>query len=237
MKVKYWMTKDPVTIDPDAPIADAARLMKEHGFRRLPVVDKGRLVGLVTYRKILEAQPSAASTLSRQEARYLLAGLTVRDVMRKDPVTVSPEDNVLNVLLEGNRLGLGCYPVMVGNYLVGIITSTDLFNLIVEVLGADDRSDFIYLAEKGGLPDNPGRLTRILSLLAGHGIAVLSFMVFPRKAVGEMRKGGPASPVSSDTGAPAHLFQVGMVVLLKVSSGRRQEAVEVLNAAGYRTLE
>jgi|GEM_PF-1056682 len=237
MKIKYWMTKDPVTIEPDASIADAARLMKERGFRRLPVVENGFLVGLVTYRQILEAQPSSVSTLSRQEARYLLAKLTVRDVMRKDPVTVSPEDDVLTALMEGNRLGLGCYPVMVGNSLVGIITSTDLFNLIVQALGADNRSDYIYLAEKGGLSDHPDRLSRLLSLLAGHGIAMMSFMAFPRKAVLEARKGESVSLASGDLSSPVNFFQVGTVVLLKVSTGRRQEAVEVLKAAGYTLLE
>jgi len=235
MKVKYWMTKDPVTIDPEAPIADAARLMKERGFRRLPVLEAGRLVGLVTYRNILEAQPSAVSTLSRQEARYLLAKLKVRDVMRKDPVTVSPEDDVLTALMEGNRLGLGCYPVVVGGHLVGIVTATDLFNLIVEVLGADNRSDFIYLAEKGGLPDDPACLSRLLSLLAGHGIALLSFMAFPRKAVAEAAKGGAAEGGSGSSGGP--LFDVRTIILLKISPGRRQEAIEVLTAAGYSLLQ
>lgn len=235
MKVKYWMTKNPVTIGPDEPIADAARLMKERGFRRLPVLEGGRLVGLVTYRNILEAQPSSASTLSRQEARYLLAKLTVRDLMRKDPVTLSPEDDVLTALMEGNRLGLGCYPVVVGEHLVGIITATDLFKLIVQVLGADDRSDFIYLAEKGGLPDDPGCLSRLLSLLAGHGIALLSFMAFPRKAVAEARRGGVEEGLGGQSGTTS-LFEVGTVILLKISPGRRQEAIDVLTTAGYSLL-
>lgn len=234
MKVKYWMTKDPVTIGPDEPIADAARLMKERGFRRLPVLEGGRLVGLVTYRNILEAQPSAVSTLSRQEARYLLTKLKVRDVMRKDPITVSPEDDVLTALMEGNRLGLGCYPVVVGGSLVGIVTATDLFNLIVQALGADDRSDFIYLAEKGGLPGDPVGLSRLLGLLAGQGIALLSFMAFPRKAVAQAGPGEAAEGGSGRSGGP--LFEVSTIILLKISPGRRQEAIEALTAAGYSLL-
>ncbi len=214
MKVKYWMTKDPVTIEPDAPIAEAARIMKERGFRRLPVMEDGRLVGLVTYHHILEAQPSSVSTLSKQEARYLLAKLQVRDVMRRDPITVSPEDDVLTALMEGHRRGLGSYPVVAGGHLVGIITAADLFTLIVHILGAFDRSEFVYLLETNERLSDPAYLSRLLNLLAGHGIALLSFMSFPRKV----------APETS-------------VLFLKISPDRRQEAVEVLTAGGYRLPE
>lgn len=210
MKVKYWMTKDPVTISPDAPMADAARLMKEKGVRRLPVMDDGRLVGLVTYRNILESQPSSVSTLSKQEARYLIAKMKVSDVMRKNPVTVSPEDDVLTALVEGNRQGLGCYPVVAGGHLVGIITATDLFDLITQALGIKERDDFIYLSEHKDRLADSAYLSRILTLLAGHGITLLSFLSFPQRDLPEKS-----------------------VVFLKVSPGRRKEAAEILGAAQY----
>ena len=210
MKVKYWMTKDPVTISPDAPMADAARLMKEKGVRRLPVMDDGRLVGLVTYRNILESQPSSVSTLSKQEARYLVAKMKVSDVMRRNPVTVSPEDDVLTALVEGNRRGLGCYPVVAGGHLVGIITATDLFGLITQALGLGERDNFIYLSEHRDRLADPTYLSRILTLLAGHGISLLSFLSFPQRDLSEKA-----------------------VVFLKVSPGRRDEAAEILLAAEY----
>ena len=210
MKVKYWMTKDPVTISPDAPIVDAARLMKERGVRRLPVMDNGRLVGLVTYRNILEAQPSSVSTLSKQEARYLIAKMKVSDVMRKNPVTVSPEDDVLTALMEGNKKGLGCYPVVAGGHLVGIITATDLFDLITQALGINERDNFVYLSERNDNLADPTYLSRIISLLAGHGITLLSFLSFPQRDLPEKA-----------------------VVFLKVSPGRRDDAAEILKAAEY----
>ncbi|MDL2260127.1 CBS domain-containing protein [Deltaproteobacteria bacterium OttesenSCG-928-K17] len=214
MKVKYWMTKDPVTIGPDDLIVGAARLMKERGFRRLPVMDGGRLVGLVTYRNILEAQPSSVSTLSRQEARYLINKMKVSDVMRKNPVTVSPEDDVILAMMEGNRRGLGCYPVVAKGNLVGIVTATDLFNLVTHVLGAVDRDDFVYVADKTEKLQDPHYLPRVLSLLAGHGIAVFSFLIFPQKEMIE-----------------------NSVVLLKVTTGRRAEALDVLIASGFQCLD
>ncbi len=214
MKIKYWMTKDPVTIDPDAPITEAARIMKEHNFRRLPVMENGRLVGLVTYRNILEAQPSPVSTLSKHEARYLVAKLKVSDVMRKNPITVSPDDNALSALMVGHQKGLGSYPVVEGGRLVGIVTATDLFNLIFHLLGGGDRDDLIYLSEEAGKLQDPGYLPRLSALLAGHGVALLSFLAFPRKE----------TPGAS-------------VVLLKISAGGRSEAVEVLAAGGFQLFE
>ena len=214
MKIKYWMTREPVTVAPGALLSDAARLMKERGFKRLPVMDDGRLVGLLTWRHILEAQPSTASTLSKQEARYLLAKLKVSDVMRKDPITVGPDDDALNALVEGQQKGLGVYPVLEGGHLVGIVTASDLFNLVIHVLGARDREDFVYLAEKEARLNDPAYMPRIIALLAGHGVALLSFISFPRKEV-----------------------QADCILLLRVSPGRRREASELLSAAAYSLLD
>lgn len=214
MKVKYWMTKEPVTIGPDEPIAEAARVMKERGFRRLPVMDNGKLVGLVTYRNILEAQPSSVSTLSVHEARYLVAKLKVSDVMRKNPITVAPDDDVLTALMEGHKKGIGAYPVLEGGHLVGIVTATDLFDLVVHIFGVVERNDFIYLSETPDKINDLGYLPRLTTILAGHGIAMLSFLSFPQRESGETS-----------------------VVLIKISHGRRQEAVDVLAAGGYQILD
>ena len=214
MKVKYWMTKEPVTIGPDEPIAEAARVMKERGFRRLPVMDNGKLVGLVTYRNILEAQPSSVSTLSVHEARYLVAKLKVSDVMRKNLLTVAPDDDVLTALMEGHKKGIGAYPVLDSGHLVGIVTATDLFDLVVHIFGVVDRNDFIYLAETPDKINDAGYLPRLITILAGHGISLLSFLSFPQR---ESRQTS--------------------VVLIKISPGRRQEAVDVLAAGGYQIMD
>ncbi|UQZ90226.1 hypothetical protein C4J81_13850 [Deltaproteobacteria bacterium Smac51] len=213
MKVKYWMTKDPVTIAPDALIADAARIMKERGFRRLPVMDNGKLVGLVTYRNILEAQPSSVSTLSVHEARYLATKVLVKDVMRKNPITVGPDDDVLTALLEGHQKGLGAYPVVDGDKLVGIVTATDLFDLVIHILGADEREDFVYLSEDAAKTGQSDYLTRIIALMAEKDIALLNVLTFPQKD-------------STDK----------VVTLLKLSPGRGSEAAEALTETGYHLL-
>ena len=214
MKVKYWMTKNPVTIAPDASVNEAVRIMKEHDFRRLPVMENGRLMGLVTYRNILEAQPSAVSTLSVHEARYLVDKLKVSDVMRKNPLTVSPDDDVIAAMIEGQRKGLGAYPVVENGILVGIVTTSDLFDLVVHILGSAAQSDFIYLTDKMEKFEETDFVPRLITLLAAHGITLQSYLVFPRK----------------ETAGSS-------IMLLKITPGRQRETVDLLLTSGFTVLD
>ena len=77
MKVRNWMTSNPITVKPNTPVMEASKLMKEHGIRRLPVVKGDKVVGIVTQRTLLETAPSAATTLSVHELNYILANLEV----------------------------------------------------------------------------------------------------------------------------------------------------------------
>jgi acetoin utilization protein AcuB len=210
------MTKDPVTVSPDDTLPTASRLMKEKKIRRLPVVDGGRLVGLVTYRNLQEARPSTASTLSVHEALYLISQLRVRDVMRKNPATVSPEDDVLAALVAGHQKGIGSYPVVDQSRLVGIITATDLFNLVAGLLGARDRHDYVFLMENSARLQDPAYLPGLLAALNREGIALISFFSIPWRD-------------SSETS----------VVLVKVAPGpgHQPKAVEVLASAGFKIMD
>jgi len=214
MKIKYWMTKDPVTIGPDEALADAARLMKERGFHRLPVLKDGRLAGLLTERRIQAARPSPVSTLSRQEARYLASKIKVSDVMLKDPITVAPDDDALAALLEGHKKRLGAYPVLEDGRLVGIITSSDFFNMMIQMLGAGQRDDFVVLTADSLELEESSFIPRLLDLLTGRGLAVQGFMSFPCRGAGQT-----------------------LAILLKVSPGRAAEAAGLLLEGGYRLLD
>ncbi len=129
--VKDWMTPDPITIAPNTTLPEANRLMKECGIRRLPVVDKGRLVGIVTLGDVREASPSAATSLSIYELNYLLARLTVEKIMTRDPIVITPETSIeaaARLMLEHKIGGL---PVVDEGKVVGIITESDIFRLLV----------------------------------------------------------------------------------------------------------
>ncbi len=134
--VKHWMTRDVVTITPDTSLHEAHRLMTEKHVRRLPVVDRGKLVGIVTLGDVRGAEPSAASTLSVWEMNKLLANLKVSEIMTREPVTISQEatiSTVAEIMLEKKFSGL---PVVDDQgKLVGIITESDIFRLVVREWG------------------------------------------------------------------------------------------------------
>ncbi len=134
--VKHWMTRDVITITPDTSLHEAHRLMTEKRVRRLPVVDRGKLVGIVTLGDVRGAEPSAASTLSVWEMNKLLANLKVSEIMTREPTTISQEatiSTVAEIMLEKKFSGL---PVVDDQgQLVGIITESDIFRLVVREWG------------------------------------------------------------------------------------------------------
>ena len=99
MRIRDIMTKNPLTVDSETPIFEAKRIMKENNIRRLPVVDKGKLVGMATERMILEASPSPATSLSIHELHYLISKMKVKDIMAKNPITISPDTTFEDTLL------------------------------------------------------------------------------------------------------------------------------------------
>jgi acetoin utilization protein AcuB len=87
MLVRDVMTHNVVTVSSDTPVLDAERILEFHKFERLPVVDKGKLVGIVTKDDFLKASPSSASSLSRSEVLYAMTKLTVKEIMKKNVET------------------------------------------------------------------------------------------------------------------------------------------------------
>ena len=87
MRIKDFMSTNVVAVDEDTTLHDARKIMEAHTIRRLPVMKKGKLVGLVTLRMLLEAAPSPATALSIHELQYLLAKMTVKEIMIKEPYT------------------------------------------------------------------------------------------------------------------------------------------------------
>ena len=88
------MTKNPMTVTADTKVDEVAHLMKKHNFRRLPVVDDGKLVGFLSDSDLMRVAPSPATTLSRYEINSLLAKICVRDIMKKDVVSVNVDATI-----------------------------------------------------------------------------------------------------------------------------------------------
>jgi acetoin utilization protein AcuB len=126
MNVRDIMTKQPVAISPETTLPDAMRLMKKHGFRRLPVLKHQQLVGIVTDRDLKEAMPSDASSLSIWELNYLLSKLEVKELMSHPVFTVTEDASVKEAARLMLEQKIGGLPVMKDGFLSGMITVTDV---------------------------------------------------------------------------------------------------------------
>lgn len=129
--VRNWMTPNPITITLQTTLPEANRLMNEHYVRRLPVIHKGKLVGIVTRGDIREAQASTATTLSVYELNYLLDEIPAKDFMAYEPITISPDASIAEAARRMMQHKIGGLPVVECGELVGIITETDICRLLI----------------------------------------------------------------------------------------------------------
>ena len=171
MFVKDQMTVNPVTVTSATTIADAAELMKKHRFRRLPVVDIGKLVGIVTDRDLRKASPSSATTLSVHEADYLLSKALIKDIMTKKVLSIGSEATIEEAALVMYNNRIGGVPVVDKNQdVVGIITETDIFKCLVDIMGLPSGTTRVTIR----VPDKTGVITEITGIYADLGINITS---------------------------------------------------------------
>ena len=177
MRIRDVMTKSPVTVSSDALVFDARRIMKEKNFRRLPVVDKGKLLGIVTLQDINEAVPSPTDSSSAHEYYSIYSKMKVNEIMKTNPFTVSPDTPFEQVLKIGQDKKISSYLVVENGKLVGIATESDLVRFVTRVLGLQDEGARITIEGLGG---EPGELQQVISILDQHKTAVLSMMSFQK---------------------------------------------------------
>jgi acetoin utilization protein AcuB len=181
MRVKDLMSTNVVAVDEDTSVHDAKKIMEAHKIRRLPVMRKGKLVGLVTLRMLLEAAPSPATALSIHELHYLLAKMTVKQIMVRDPHTVSPDMPAEEALQLGQDMGYGAFPVVENGRLVGIITESDIVRVMTKVLGVRSKGKRIDLK----VIKQFGNMQRIMAVLDEKKVVLLSLMTFLRPEEGD----------------------------------------------------
>ena len=164
MFVKQRMTANPFTVTPDVSIPDALAVMEEHGVRHLPVVDAGAVVGVISRNDIAAASPSKATTLSAQEATYLISKLRVAKVMSRPAVVISPAallEEAATVLRDGK---IEMLPVVADGALVGVITESDILDAFIDILGFRDVGIRLTIEA----PDEPGMLSLMTGITAAH---------------------------------------------------------------------
>ncbi len=175
MLVRERMTQNPVIVHPDTPFEDALQILREKKIRRLPVVDKqGNLVGIVVEKDLLYASPSPATSLSVFEVHYLLSKLQIKDVMTKRVIAVGedcPLEEAARIMIDHK---IGSLPVVRSKQVVGIITETDVFRVMVEALGGRAKGVRIVLR----VPNQKGVLANLAGKTAGLGGNIVSLAVF-----------------------------------------------------------
>ena len=166
MFVRKCMTPNPVTITTDVSVPQALRLMLDKKVRRLPVLDRrGKLVGIVSDKDLLHASPSQATSLSVWEMNELLGKLKVKEVMTREVVTVSEElpiEEAARIMADHKIGGL---PVMREQTLAGIITETDLFKVLLELLGGRRPGVRVTVS----VPNAKGTLARVTNAVFDAG--------------------------------------------------------------------
>ncbi len=155
------------TVTADTKLSHAAKLMREQQRRFLPVVDEEmHLVGLFGHRELASAEPSSITTLSVGEVNYLTSKVTVGQLMKKNPLTCTPNTLVEEAGFVIRQHKVGCLPVLEDDRLVGVVSVSDILDFFLDITGCG-LSDTTRIAVK--LPDQKGALGRLLNAINDFG--------------------------------------------------------------------
>ncbi|MGE0085358.1 MAG: CBS and ACT domain-containing protein [Desulfococcaceae bacterium] len=173
MLVKNWMNKKVVTVDVNDSMQNAISLIKENNIRMLPVLEKGKLVGIITDRDLKKASASDATTLEIHELMYLLAKIKIRQIMTKNPVTVQPDftlEETAEILL-GKKIS-GVPVVSPEGSVVGAITQSDIFRAFISLSGFGEKG--IQFAFQ--VADKPGSIKELTDVIRDSGARIVSIL-------------------------------------------------------------
>ena len=172
MLVRDRMSKNPITTSSGASVPDALQVMRGSKVRQLPVLNnKGEMVGIVSLEDLLRVSPSPATSLSVYELNYLLDKLKIEEVMTREVITVT-EDMALEeagrIMADNKISGV---PVLRDGDLVGIITESHLFNVLVELFGARKPGVRLTLL----MPEVRGTIAKLTAAIAELGGQIVAF--------------------------------------------------------------
>lgn len=169
MLVKDIMSTNVVSISSNTPVLEARKIMETHKIRRMPVVDKGKLVGIVTRNMARRAAPSEATSLSVWEINYLMAKMTVKEIMKKQLTSISADSTVECAVATAQEHSVGALPVVDDNVVVGMVTTNDFFYKILNpLLGIREsgRRVIIYGA------DSPSQVCNVMDVIKEAGVSI-----------------------------------------------------------------
>lgn len=175
MLVKEIMSRQVVTVSPNDTLQQALTRTTSHRIRHLPVVDEGRLVGIVSDRDLRDARPSSLLPAETSLETSLLDQIPVSRIMHTSVITAHPLDPIDEAarLLYEHRIG--CLPVLQAQQLVGIVTETDVLRRLVELTGATKPGSHLEVE----VPDQPGMLSAIAEIIKKHNVNISSILTMP----------------------------------------------------------
>ena len=167
------MSHEVVTVGPETTAAEALALCREHRIRHLPVLEEGRLVGVISDRDLRTATPA----LGDPNRTATLERMRVGDEMTREVMTVHPEDPIEHAAVTMYERKIDCLPVVEGEDLVGIVTSSDVMEALVRLVGAHEPGSRIEVA----LPDRPGGLARVAGMIGDENLNIVSVLSSERE--------------------------------------------------------
>lgn len=211
MLVRDQMTPNPITVAPTTTFDRALQLMRERRVRRFPVLNaQQRVVGIISEKDLLNAAPSPATVLDRFELHTLIAKLPVDKVMSRNVISVQPDTPLEEAarLMADNKIG-GLPVIDAQHTLVGVITETDIFRVMVDLLGA--RSKGLRLTFQ--IEDQRGVLAKFVGEITRQGGNIVALSVFH----------------GNDQAHP--------VIVVKVEGGDEERLVAMIRGAGATVLD
>jgi len=143
--VRHVMSRPPITVEPSTLLLDAALTLRTGAIRHLPVVENGKLVGLLTDRDIQRCAPSRLIPITEDGYNQVFADTTVARVMTREPLSVAPDLALPAAIALMQQSRYGCLPVVENGELVGILTRSDLVDILHRLLS--DQNPIRYTEE------------------------------------------------------------------------------------------
>ncbi len=170
MLVRDYMSPNPITVSPEDTVGHALQLMKDHSIRRLPVISKGKIVGIVTRQDLLHASPSPATSLSVWEINYLFPKIKIAAVMTRQVLTVFPDCVLEKAAVIMRENSVSALPVVENHRLVAIITESDIFKALIDIFAFDSPGVRLTLSVDDGI----GVLHNITEIFSSLGINIIT---------------------------------------------------------------
>jgi acetoin utilization protein AcuB len=207
--VKDSMSRQVVALPPQATAGEALALCRERRIRHMPVLEDGRLVGIVSDRDLRSATPALGDP-ARAEA---LGGILISEVMASEVTTALPDDPIEEAANAMREKRIGCLPVVEDDNLVGIISSSDVMEALVYLMGAHEPGNRLEVV----MPDRPGTLAGVAGIFGELGINIVSVVA------------GPRHPLPDS-------LESGRVAVFRVDTMDLRSTVDILERAGYAVL-